>query len=161
MKAVGVAAGDDGIDDGDEQPGTLWQLLRCAQRTSGCTTKTLAAIEATLRPLIMQRFGGASGQTANDKELLEKANAVLLQLHGCVGCHDFVFLPSDVRTRCPRCRHPRFNNEKKPNEVYYDVCDLHDGSTCGCLLSHATTEKNLVMINNKLLCKCRYAGTFQ
>ena len=59
-----------------------------------------------------------SGQgKKDDRMLLEKANAVLLQLHGCVGCDDFVFLPSDVRIRCPRCRHPRFNHEKKPNEV--------------------------------------------
>lgn len=101
-------------DRGGEQNGTLWQLLRTAQRTSGCTTKTLATIEAALRPIFLQRHGGALNE---DHVLLAKANAVLLQIHGCVGCDAFVFLPTDRRMRCPRCAHPRFNSDHKPNEV--------------------------------------------
>ena len=49
--------------------------------------------------------------------MLQKADAVLLQLHGCVGCNQHVFLPSDRQTKCPKCRHPRFSCTKKPNEV--------------------------------------------
>ena len=97
-----------------KQNSTLWQLLRTAQRTSGCTTKTLATIEAALRPIFLQRHGGALNE---DHVLLSKANAVLLQIHGCVGCDAFVFVPSDRRIRCPRCAHPRFNEDHKPNEV--------------------------------------------
>ena len=65
---------------------------------------------------MLKRTGGA--QTKNeDHVLLAKANAVLLQIHGCVGCDNFVFLPSDLQIRCPKCGHPRFNSDKKPNEV--------------------------------------------
>ena len=109
MKAVV----NEGVACDDETTGTVWQLLRSAQRTTGCTNKTLATIETILRPIMLKSGQGKK----DDRMLLEKANAVLLQLHGCVGCDDFVFLPSDVRIRCPRCRHPRFNYEKKPNEV--------------------------------------------
>ena len=119
MASVAKAAVSDAVVwDVGQKKGTLWQLLRVAQRTSGCTTKTLAAIEETLRPIIIERTtGGAQSERSSDHVLIAKANAVLLQIHGCVGCHDFVFLPTDRRIRCPRCAHPRFNSDHKPNEV--------------------------------------------
>ena len=118
----------DGVCDGNQNNGTLWQLLRAAQRTSGCTTKTLVTIEDALRPIMTQRMTSkhdAKQVQKKDRTLLEKANAVVLQLHGCVGCDAFVFLPSDLRVRCPSCGHPRFNSDKKPNEVHI-VCYMHE-----------------------------------
>ena len=123
MASKAAVSDDDVVWDAGEQTGTLWQLLRTAQRTSGCTTKTLGAIEEALRPIIVQRTRGV--QKSEDHVLLEKADAVLLQIHGCVGCNDFVFLPSDLKIRCEKCGHPRFNQDKKPNEVRYAAEYMH------------------------------------
>ena len=101
----------DGNVSGNTPETLLWHALRSAQRESGCTTKTLLAIQKALNPSV-------SICNNADKTLLQNANAVVLQLHGCVGCDDYVFKPSDLAIRCPRCGHPRFNSDKKPNEVY-------------------------------------------
>ena len=47
--------------------------------------------------------------------------AVVLELHGCVHCNDFVFRPTSRELRCPLCNHPRFNSNKKPNEVFWYI----------------------------------------
>ena len=159
------ASGDD-VCNGDKNNGTLWQLLRASQRTSGCTTKTLVVIEDTLRPIMMQRMGAKHAakhdakQVQNkDRGLLKKANAVVLQLHGCVGCDAFVFLPSDSRIRCPSCGHPRFNSDKKPNEVHI-VCYMHEVCIMRCVLFLARSPCCPTQCMHCLLCKCRSVGTF-
>ena len=103
----------DGNVCGNTADTLLWQALRSAQRQSGCTTKTLLAIQKALDSSASIKKGNKA-----DKTLLQNANAVVLQLHGCVSCDDYVFKPSDLAIRCPRCGHPRFNSDKKPNEVY-------------------------------------------
>ena len=102
--------------DGDEKV-SLWHVLRQTQRKTGCTDKTLEQIKQSLVPLLKSSCHNSSSKKKSDVLLLHKANAVLLQLHGCVGCDHYVFLPSDARIRCPECGHPRFNAQRKPNEV--------------------------------------------
>ena len=101
----------------DDEKVSLWHVLRQTQRKTGCTDKTLEQIKQSLVPLLKESCQSSNSNKKSDNFLLKKADAVLLQLHGCVGCENYVFLPSDARMRCPECRHPRFNAQHKPNEV--------------------------------------------
>ena len=102
---------------GDDEKVSLWHVLRHTQRKTGCTDKTLREMKQSLEPLLKVSCRSSSPEKKSDNLLLHNADAVLLQLHGCVGCEHFVFLPSDARMRCPECGHPRFNAQRKPNEV--------------------------------------------
>ena len=62
----------------------------------------------------------------SDKKIKHAAGATLLRLNGCVGCHDYVYLPTDKRKKCAKvkadgtvCNHPRFDAQNKPLEVYF------------------------------------------
>ena len=101
----------------DDEKVSLWHVLRQTQRKTGCTDKTLEQIKQSLVPLLKESCQSSNSNKKSDNFLLKKADSVLLQLHGCVGCENYVFLPSDARMRCPECRHPRFNAQHKPNEV--------------------------------------------
>ena len=97
----------------------LWAELRHVQRVTGCTNRTL---KETFR-----RLKGISGiddemhvdvaAMSGDKYLKFKSGAVGIRVDGCAGCDEHVFLPSERKIYCPKCRHPRFDVEKKPNEV--------------------------------------------
>ena len=102
---------DDG--DGRDESKNVWTRLREAQRACGCNTNTLKTVLKAVEPFCSVEIGGTS-----DKNLCNRGNAVVLELHGCVKCNDFVFTPQDTQLRCPKCGHPRFNSRKKPNEVY-------------------------------------------
>ena len=113
---------DNGRDDGKD----VWSRMREAQRACGCNTRTLKTLMQAVQPFCSEKIAGAS-----DGDLCAKGNAVMLELHGCVKCNDFVFAPEDKQLRCPKCTHPRFNADKKPNEVYlflfvflFNVCCL-------------------------------------
>ena len=93
---------------------SVWHALRRAQRQCGCTTHTLKTVFKALKPFVPSR-SESSFQT--DSDLCANSHAVVLQLHGCVGCNTFVFTPDNKILVCPNCQHPRFNRAKKPNEV--------------------------------------------
>ena len=95
--------------------GSVWHKLREAQRKCGCTTTTLKAVLKAVEPFCGSVFIG--GINANDEQFFEAGDAVVLCLHGCVKCNQYVFEPMNNMIRCPKCRHPRFNQKKKPNEV--------------------------------------------
>ena len=101
----------------------LWRALRQAQRKSGCTTTTIKAVAKAVAPLLENAMESSSdeepapSQHKFDSEIMAAAEAEKLELHGCVDCNDYVFVPKSVRMRCPKCRHPRFNAVGKPNEV--------------------------------------------
>ena len=97
----------------------LWSPLRQVQHTTDCTNKTL---QETF--LCVQQFSGihelvivAEIASAVDKNLLTTSGVWRIRLDSCVGCHRYVFLPSEKRVFCPECRHLRFNVSKKPSEV--------------------------------------------
>ena len=98
------------------KPDGLWHALREAQRKCGCNTKTLNVMRQAVQPFCKDEKKQAPRA---DRKFCNFANAVLLELHGCVRCHDFVFSPKDFALRCPKCGHPRFNRKKQPNEVFY------------------------------------------
>ena len=55
-----------------------------------------------------------------DKALSHQAGVEVVQLHGCTGCHQHVWLESDQGQKCPRCGAGRLDSEtKKPKEVVY------------------------------------------
>ena len=91
----------------------LWTALRQAQRRCGCNTKTVKTLFQVMQPFCQDD----AGTSATDAAMFSSANAVCLQLHGCVRCNNFVFTPENTALRCPKCHHPRFNRKKRPNEV--------------------------------------------
>jgi len=105
------------------QEKTVWQALREAQRQCGCTKRTLQAVFEAVKPFLKKTAATSSN---GDEDLHERGNAVVIQLHGCVNCNKFVFLPTNLRLYCPKCGHPRFNMKKKPNEVTscLHVCEV-------------------------------------
>ena len=98
---------------------SMWQAFRQAQRHCGCKTSTLKTLLKAVEPFCCSE---TKSTKANDEQLCEDAKAVVLQLHGCVKCNEFVFSPTDYMLRCPKCQHPRFNRKKKPNEVRFLIC---------------------------------------
>lgn len=106
----------------------VWQSFRQAQRRCGCSTAVLKELAKVVETLLTNNGSDSSEEeeevvtnASADVEMFRAGNAVVLQLHGCVGCHGYVFLPRDVRLRCPKCRHPRFNSQRKPNEVFLSL----------------------------------------
>ena len=103
----------------------LWQVLRQAQRTSGCTTTTITTVAKAVAPLLDNGSDSDSDEDepassqhrVADSEIMEAAEAVKLTLHGCIGCNNYVFVPRSARVSCPKCGHDRFNAKNKPNEV--------------------------------------------
>ena len=52
-----------------------------------------------------------------DDPICQRGGANVLELNGCVKCHDHVYLPSSHDMTCPKCHHPRFNSKFRANEV--------------------------------------------
>lgn len=96
---------------------SLWTALREAQRECGCNFKTLKTILKSVTPFLPA--ASKKNRQETDTELCRRTEAVVLELHGCVSCNDFVFPPASRDLRCPKCNHPRFNSIKKPNEVFW------------------------------------------
>ena len=124
--------------------GGVWNKLREAQRKCGCNTRTLKTVLKAVQPFCGSEIGGIN---VDDEELFEAGEAVVLQLHGCVKCNEFVFSPTNKMLRCPKCQHPRFNQKKKPNEV----CCLF----CFCFIVYQFCLCCFFV----LCCGCRCAGT--
>ena len=98
----------------------MWNVLRQVQRKTGCTTRTINVVAQEVAPLLFedgQEAKNPNNHSFDDAEMLEQAEAKVLQLHGCVGCDNYVYHPQSTMFFCPKCRHPRFDAEKKPNEV--------------------------------------------
>ena len=91
--------------------------LRQVQRTTGCATttlnKTIQALKEHMNVNIPQHFK----VSCIDNQMCDEGGASVLELNGCVGCHEHVYTPQSPRMSCPKCGHPRFNNSLKANEV--------------------------------------------
>ena len=101
----------------------LWSELRQVQRKTGCTNQTLKETFQSVKKFtgIDEKVSAVEAANAGDKHLLKTSGAWRIRLDGCVGCNRHVFLPSDKKTFCPECRHPRYNASKEPNEVHEHV----------------------------------------
>ena len=88
----------------------MWAALRQVQRDCACTNKTLQYVMQAVFGMEKQKSTFVLDQQYSQKRLL---------LNGCVGCNQHVFLPGDNEYACPKCRHPRLNNNGKANEVIY------------------------------------------
>ena len=91
----------------------LWQDLRTVQRKTFCSTETLRCVATAVHPTTNVR----RLQRQCDKDLTSRAGAVSLQLHGCVWCDGFVFLPTCRARVCPKCQGARYDDTGKPFEV--------------------------------------------
>lgn len=90
--------------------------LRQVQRQTGCATNTLNKVVEALGEYMTVNVTNFKIQHG-DKHMCEESGAVVMELNGCVGCHRHVYIPSSSAMKCPKCRHPRFNVQRKPNEV--------------------------------------------
>ena len=88
--------------------------LRKVQRQSGCTTSTLKLVVKHMQPFF--KCESNMNVQLGNKKLFKSTGATLLQIHGCVGCHDYVYLPDEERNQCPLCGHARHTNGNA-NEV--------------------------------------------
>ena len=84
----------------------VWQSFRQAQRRCGCSTAVLKELAKVVETLLTNNGSDSSEEeeevvtnASADVEMFRADNVVVLQLHGCVGCHGYVFLPRDVRLR--------------------------------------------------------------
>ena len=104
---------------------SIRKSLRVVQQETSCSTKTLLTAIKILMPFFedVDDIPMSFKRTDND---LTKKGCRFLKLHGCVGCNNHVFLPSDKVVRCPRCRFPRFNVSGEPNEVSVVFAQVHN-----------------------------------
>jgi len=91
--------------------------LRNVQRATGCATTTLNKIMKTLDTHLKVEIGQKFNIKNADTPMCQRGGANVLELNGCVHCHDHVFLPSSQNMLCPKCQHPRFNSKFRANEV--------------------------------------------
>lgn len=125
----------------DEVLQSIRKELRIVQNITGCSTTTLNLILRRLQPFLK----GCENLKVKNLHVgkCRRESPVKLRLHGCVGCENHVFAPSDIATECPQCGHPRFDDKGNPYEVFLD---------------------NIYNNNNPLLTSfthSRYAGTFR
>ena len=91
--------------------------LRRVQKKTGCSTKTLNLVHEALRPYLRAQFDGPLKVSHATKKIAGRSGAVILRLHGCVGCHEHVFMPKCRARLCPKCQSPRYQANGKPKEV--------------------------------------------
>ena len=97
--------------------------LRKIQQRSKCTEALCADVVLTLgkylnvTPRNFRKY---------DKQMQQAAGINFLRLNGCIGCKNYVYLPSDPRRVCPRvkedgnvCGSPRFDDQGKAVEVCF------------------------------------------
>ena len=91
---------------------TLWLDLRMIQRKTSCSNSTIMAVAKSVLPTFSKGI-----QMRADKKLTIHGGAIVMELHGCVHCHKFVFLPSSRSRQCPKCGGARYDDLNRPNEV--------------------------------------------
>ena len=101
----------------------LWAELRHMQRATGCTDKILAETFRRVKRFsgIDEKLSAKRAVRSADKCMRRKSGARMIRVDGCAGCDEHVFLPSEHSIFCPKCRHPRYNSKKEPNEVHENV----------------------------------------
>ena len=91
--------------------------MRIVQKMTGCATSTINAILRRLHPFLK----GCENVQVDElrmREMRAKTESALKRrLHGCIDCNNHVFGPSDNENECPKCAHPRYDEEGKPHEV--------------------------------------------
>lgn len=121
-----VAESNNAEEEEERQTAQFCADLRRLQQRSKCTEAICADIVATFG-----KYLNISPQNfrAQDKKMQQAAGVKFLRLNGCVGCHKFVYLPSDPRRQCPYinkngsvCGCDRLNVDNKPREVFA-VCN--------------------------------------
>ena len=76
-----------------------WIQFRLLQRETGCSNRSLNKIvDSFAIPMRIRRKA--------DLLILKRSGAKVLQLYGCIGCHKFVWTPSNKSTRCPKYKVP-------------------------------------------------------
>ena len=90
----------------DVQKIGAWIQFRLMQRETGCSNSSLNKIADSFAiPTRIRRKA--------DVLILKKSGAKALELNGCIGCHKFVWTPSNKSTRCPKCNGRRYHPDSK------------------------------------------------
>lgn len=105
--------------DADQSAAKICVSLRQLQRRRGCSHVLLQDVLETMRPYL--RCLGPGRYTDADKKLQTEAGVFCHELHGCVGCNNYVFPHDDKSLRCPNCLAARYADvtKKEPNEMIY------------------------------------------
>ena len=93
----------------------IFLQLRQVQQITGCSTKTLDVVLERLHPFLKGLEDVAHLKMPRMRA--RKKTDFKKQLHGCVGCHDYVFGPDNCETLCPKCGSDRYTLDGKPREV--------------------------------------------
>ena len=97
----------------------IFLQLRQVQLTTGCSTKTLDVVLERLHPFLKGLEDVAHLKMPRMRT--RKKTDFKKQLHGCVGCNDYVFGPDNRETLCPKCGSDRYTLDGKPREVRLSV----------------------------------------
>ena len=90
----------------------LYAELRKVQSRTSCGTSALQMILKALEPFLKV----PAKCKIDDVAIKAASGAHCIRLHGCVGCHKYVF--DGCKLMCPLCGHPRYKpTTKKPYEV--------------------------------------------
>ena len=104
--------------------------LRCLQSRSKCTEAMCADIVSTFAKYMnVKSVDFRTRARKADKKMQAEAGVQFIEIHGCVGCNNFVFTPDDKSTHCPRCGDARYDNDNKPREVqalFFCFCEHND-----------------------------------
>lgn len=121
--------------------------LRQVQKQTAASTKTLNMVLDVVRPHLKLPLRPDCKVGGITKTICKGSGAVMLRLHGCVGCDGYVFMPKEPATSCPVCDHPRHKINGQPNEeAFYfplrpQLQKLLRLENVRKLLGHETTRK--------------------
>ena len=105
-----------GHENGKEKRGLQFcRDLRKVQMRTKCSDKTCNDFIRTFGPRLP--FEPPRLVWSCDSQLHKLSGMTMLVLNGCIGCNQYVFLPTEQRNSCPRCGANRFNESGQPYEV--------------------------------------------
>ena len=116
---VGVRPADQCADGEPACVNEIRYQLRIVQNISGCSTATLNLVLQKLQPFLK----GCSHikNLKMTRVRTRKESPYKKSLHGCIGCHAFVFGPQCRDRVCPGCGQQRYDDNGKANEVFLVV----------------------------------------
>ena len=96
----------------EDNTDTILRQLRIVQNITGCSTSVLNLVLARLQPYLK-----GCDKVTMCRVRSRQRTCTKRQLHGCVGCHEYVFSPASKSKECPKCQHPRYDRSGNAHEV--------------------------------------------
>ena len=137
--------------------------LRKVQNITGCATSVLNLVLQHLQPFLK-----GCEQVKNLKMPRVRSRQetrIKCRLHGCVGCHDHVFGPSNRDAHCTKCGHDRYDAKGHANEVFcmHVFACFFFLYECMCLLAFFLAYMHVfvgIFFLNACVCMCSIAFVY-